>query len=131
MNFNPMKQAGQVRLGSPTLAGLAFAFAAMGVTALLASVILMAGDQGEEVLPTYAYIIHGISALLGSFVSGRKSGSRGWYYGGMLGLVYSVIVLVIGFLSFDRGIDLHTLYFVAGAFLVGAIGGIMGVNTRR
>jgi putative membrane protein (TIGR04086 family) len=131
MNFNTMRQAGQTRLGSPMLSGLAYAFIGMALAALLASVIMTMGDQGEDVLPTYAYIIHGISALLGSFVSGRKSGSKGWYYGGMLGVFYSIIVLVVGFLSFDRGFDWNTLLFVAGAFLIGAAGGIMGVNTRK
>lgn len=131
MNFNPMKQAGQVRMGSPMLSGLVYAFTAMAVAALLSSVLIMAGDKGEEVLPAYAYVIHGLSVLSGSFVSGRKAGRKGWYYGGLLGFLYSMIVLIVGFLSFDRGFDWNTLLFVAGAFLAGALGGIMGVNTRR
>ncbi|WP_438444288.1 TIGR04086 family membrane protein [Gorillibacterium sp. sgz5001074] len=129
--MNPIKQAGQVRLGSPMLAGLAYGFITMAVAALAASLILISGDQGEEVLPAYAYAIHGLSVLIGSFVTGRRSGSKGWYYGGLLGLVYSIIVLIVGFLSFDRGADWTLLFFAAGAFLAGALGGIMGVNTRR
>lgn len=129
--MNPIKQAGQVRLGSPMLSGLTYAFVTMALAALASSVILIAADQGEDALPTYAYIIHGLSALVGSFVSGRKSASKGWYHGGLLGLIYSIIVLLVGFLSFDRGLDWNTLIFTAGAFLVGAVGGIAGVNTKR
>jgi putative membrane protein (TIGR04086 family) len=129
--MNLMKPVGEVKLGSPMLSGLLYAFITMGLAALAASVILIMGDQGEEVLPVYAYVIHGVSALFGSFVAGRRSGHKGWYFGGLLGVIYSVIVLLVGFLSFDRGVDMSTLYFAAGAFVVGAIGGIMGVNTRR
>lgn len=129
--MNSFKQAGQVRLGSPMLAGLAYAFITMALAALVSSLILIAADQGEDALPTYAYVIHGLSALIGSFVSGRRAGSKGWYHGGLMGLVYSIIVLVVGFLSFDRGADWTLLLFAAGAFVVGAAGGIMGVNTRK
>lgn len=126
-----IKQASQVRIGSPMLTGLLYAFFAMAASALVASVIVTASDQGEAVLPIYAYIIHGISILIGSFASGRKSGSKGWYHGGLLGLVYSIIVLIIGFLSFDKGMDLSVLQFAAAAFAAGVLGGIFGVNTRK
>jgi putative membrane protein (TIGR04086 family) len=126
-----IKQVSQVRIGSPMLSGLIYAFISMAVCALAASLILTAGEQGEEVLPVYAYIIHGISTLIGSFASGRKAGTKGWYHGGLLGLLYSVIVLIIGFLSFDKGVDWSILQFAAGAFVAGALGGIFGVNTRK
>lgn len=128
MNF---KQVGQVGTGSPMLRGLMFAFAVMAVGALAASVAVTAGDQGEEVLPVYAWIIHGLSVLAGSFASGRRSGMKGWYHGGLLGLLYSIIVLIIGFLSFDKGMDGSVALFAAAAFLVGAVGGIFGVNTKK
>lgn len=126
-----MKQVSPVRIGSPMLTGLIYAFVSMALAALLASVILSAGNQGEEVLPVYAYIIHSVSTFIGSFASGRKSGSKGWYHGGLLGLFYSVIVLIIGFLSFDKGLDWSILLFAAGAFVIGALGGIFGVNTKK
>lgn len=126
-----LKQATQVRIGSPMLSGLLYSFIAMAIGALAASVIMTMGNQGEEVLSLYAYIIHGVAIIIGSFASGRKSGSRGWYYGALLGLVYSIIVLIVGFLSFDKGFDLSVLTFAAGAMLAGIIGGIAGVNTRK
>lgn len=128
MNF---KQASQTRIGSPALSGLLVAFIAMAVGALVASVLLTAGDKGEAALPVYAYMIHGASVLAGSFASGRKAGNRGWYHGGMLGLIYSALVLVIGFLSFNKGLDWSILQFAAGASAAGILGGILGVNTRK
>ncbi|MDF2925103.1 MAG: family rane protein [Paenibacillaceae bacterium] len=126
-----IKQVGQVRIGSPMLSGLIYAFFTMIIGALAASIIMTLGNQGEEVLPVYAYMIHGIAALAGSFASGRKSGSKGWYHGGLLGVLYSIIVMIIGFLSFDKGLDWSILTFAAGAFVIGAIGGILGVNTQK
>lgn len=126
-----IKQVGQAGAGSPMLRGLCYAFVIMAIGALTASVAVTVGDQGEEALPVYAWIIHGASVLAGSFASGRRSGVKGWYHGGLLGLMYSVIVLIIGFLSFDKGLDWSIAAFAAAAFLVGAIGGIAGVNTKK
>lgn len=128
MNF---KQASPARVGAPLLTGLVWSFIVMAAAALISSVILTLGNQGEEALPFYAYVIHGISILIGSFVSGRRSGNKGWYHGGLLGLLYSAIILVIGFLSLDQGLGLRVLGFIAGAFVAGAIGGILGVNTSK
>jgi len=129
--MNPMKHVSPARIASPLLAGLIYAFILMAAATVLISLLLLSGDGGEESLPTYAYGIHALALLSGSFVSGKRAGRKGWYFGGILGLLYGIIVLAIGFLSFDRGLDLQTLAFIAAAFLIGAVGGIMGVNTRK
>lgn len=120
-----------IRLASPLFSGLVYTFIVMGITTIAASMILMLTDQDEARLTAYSYVIHGISVLTGSFVSGKRAGFKGWYYGALLGLLYGVIVLIIGFLSFDRGLDIRTLLFVGGAVLTGVVGGILGVNARK
>lgn len=129
MNYEN-KTAG-IRLGSPLLSGLVYAFIVMGIATIAASLVLILTDQDENRLPVYAYAIHGLSILAGSFVSGKRAGFKGWYYGAVLGLLYGIVVLIIGFLSFDRGLDLRTVLFAAGAVITGIIGGILGVNTRK
>ena len=74
---------------------------------------------------------YGVSILAGGVASGRRSDSRGWYHGGMLGLVYSVIILIIAFLAYDQGFSMQTLYVTLLTFASGALGGIIGVNTKR
>lgn len=129
--MDSMNNANRIRLGSPLLSGLVYAFIMMGIATVLVSLLLMVTDKGEGSLGALAYGIHGVSVLTGSFVSGRKAGRKGWYYGGLLGVLFGLIVLAVGFLSFDRGLDWNTLSFLAGAFLAGAFGGILGVNAKR
>ncbi|WP_409341625.1 TIGR04086 family membrane protein [Paenibacillus sp. MBLB4367] len=129
--MNPMNKVAQVRMTSPLLAGLAYAFIAMGLATLVTSFILMLTEQKEESLPTFAYVIHALSLLIGGFVSGKRSKNKGWYHGGLLGVVYSVIIFIIAFLSFDQGLGLQSLTFLAVSFGSGVIGGILGVNASQ
>lgn len=129
--MNPMNKVSQVRIGSPLLSGLLYAFVFMGIATVVVSLLVMLADQDESALTGYAYGIHAAAILVGSFMSGKRAGFKGWYYGGILGFLYALIVWVVGFLSLDRGIDIRTLLFVAASFLAGAIGGIVGVNARK
>ncbi len=115
----------------PLLSGLFYAFLWMGLAAFVISMLLLLTGMKEQSLTLYAYLIHGWSTLAGGFVSGRKSGSKGWYIGGMLGILYAIAVILISFLGFDAPIRLSTLYLPALAFTLGALGGMVGVNSRK
>ncbi|RAV21945.1 TIGR04086 family membrane protein [Paenibacillus contaminans] len=129
--MNAMNKVSQVRIGSPLIRGLVYAFIAMGLATLVTSFILMLTDQKEESLPSFAYIIHAGSLLIGGFVSGKRAKNKGWYHGGLLGVLYAVIIFIIAFLSFDQGIDLQSVKFLGTAFGSGVIGGILGVNASK
>lgn len=118
----------RVKLSSPLLAGLTFAFFAMGLLTIAASLILLATSQQEDELPVYAYVIHVISLLIGGYASGKRAGRKGWYYGGLLGVLYALVVWLVAFLGYDRGLDGQSLLFAGVAFLSGALGGMFGVN---
>lgn len=120
-----------VSIQSPILAGLFYAFLVMSIAAVITSLILLLTSQNEDALSTYAYIIHSLSLLLGGWIAGKKAEEKGWYYGGLFGLIYSVIVFVIGFLGFDKGLDWSMLAFLLSAFFLGALGGVVGVNMKK
>lgn len=120
-----------VRIQSPILAGLFYAFLVMSIAAVITSLILLLTNQKEDALPAYAYIIHSLSLVLGGWIAGKKSEWKGWYFGGLFGLIYSIIVMLIGFLGFDKGFDLNTLGFAVASFFIGALGGVIGVNMKK
>ncbi|WP_010270738.1 TIGR04086 family membrane protein [Paenibacillus senegalensis] len=120
-----------VSIQSPILAGLFYAFIVMSIAAVITSLILLLTSQNEDALSAYAYLIHSLSLLLGGWIAGKKAEEKGWYYGGLFGLIYSVIVFVIGFLGFDKGLDWNMLAFVVAAFFLGALGGVVGVNMKK
>lgn len=118
----------RMRVASPMLAGLTYAFVLMGLAAVVAALIMLATSQQEAELPVYAYVIHVVSLLIGGYVAGKRAGRKGWYFGGTLGIIYAVIVWLVGFLTYDRGLNAQDALFLAVAFVVGAIGGVFGVN---
>ncbi|CDN42433.1 MULTISPECIES: TIGR04086 family membrane protein [Paenibacillus] len=129
--MNPIKNVQKVRIGSPMLGGLAYSGLWLALGALLLSLMLYAGNLSEDSLPAWALGIHGTASLCGGFTSGKRSGAKGWYHGGLLGLVYGLLVLVIGFLAADAGMSSKTGILFLIVALAGAFGGMIGVNLRK
>lgn len=113
------------------LFGLFAAILWLGAGALLLSLLLRYGGLDERSLPALALAAHGISALAGGFTAGRRAGQKGWYIGLLLGSLYALIVLTIGFLAADAPLRLESLALLATAAAAGTLGGMFGVGTRR
>ncbi|MFC0212561.1 TIGR04086 family membrane protein [Paenibacillus chartarius] len=129
--MNPINKVNQVRIASPLLSGLLYAFVMMAAGTLIVSLLLLWSNVQESSLPTYGKIVHGLSIFIGGWVAGKRSGSRGWYQGGILGALYAVTVGIVGFLAFDNSLNWAALALLGGAFAAGALGGMLGVNTRK
>ncbi|ERM17465.1 hypothetical protein AYJ08_20950 [Brevibacillus sp. SKDU10] len=98
---------------------------------IFAALLLSFTNVKESSLPYFSYVINICSLLIGGFVTGRKCGARGWYYGGLTGLGYFFLVLLIGFLGFNAPLNFSTLLYTLFAFLIAGIGGVFGVNTTN
>jgi putative membrane protein (TIGR04086 family) len=129
--MEPIKNKAAVRLTSPLFSGMVYAFITMAISSLLYSFVLALTKQNEDSLTFFVYLIHALAIFIGSYASGKRINNRGWYHGGILGLVYAIIIVLIGFLSFDNGISLQTLLAIIAAYLIGAFGGILGVNHTK
>src|SRR5690606_17428092 len=98
---------------------------------LILALLLEWTSFSESQVPFVMYIINGIALLWGGFVAGRRSSTRGWLSGAMSGLGYALLLLIIGFLAFDMNMSTQAAAFLAIAVLLGALGGILGINTAR
>jgi putative membrane protein (TIGR04086 family) len=116
---------------SPLLSGLTFALIFMLIGTIMTSLLMLATNLQESSLYSYTMSVHGVAMLIGGLVSGKRSGSKGWYHGGLLGLVYSFIVWMIGFLAYDAGLSEQTFYLIVLSFIFGALGGMLGVNLKK
>jgi putative membrane protein (TIGR04086 family) len=121
----------QPRISSPVLAGLIFAFAWMGGGALILSLLLFATGMKEASLPLYTFILHAVSLWFGGLAAGKRAKSKGWSTGGIVGVIYAIIVILVAFLGFNKGVSLSTAVFLAGSFLAGSAGGMVGVNSGK
>lgn len=119
------------RIASPVLSGLLRSFVLMFLGAFVLSVLLWGSGLEEGDLSLYTYIVHGLAALLGGGTAGRRSERKGWYQGGMTGLLYGAAVLTVGFLALDTALKAADVLWVAGAALLGCLGGMFGVNLGK
>lgn len=75
--------------------------------------------------------INYLSIAVGGLLAGRLAGKTGWMHGGLVGLLYMLVanMLLSGEGIAGLGVAVFSLRLLAG-FLAGAIGGMLGVNTR-
>jgi putative membrane protein (TIGR04086 family) len=116
---------------SPLFSGLMYAMVFMLLGTLMTSLLMLATNLQESSLYSYTMSVHGVAMLIGGLVAGKRSGTKGWYHGGLLGLLYACIVWIIGFLAYDAGFSEQTLVLLGLSFAAGALGGILGVNLKK
>ncbi|MEI7025274.1 TIGR04086 family membrane protein [Paenibacillus sp. y28] len=129
--MNPMTKVPKVKIGHPLLAALWYAMLWMCVSAVITSLMLAYAKMQEETLGDVVFVIHGLSSAIGGFVAARRHGKRGWYQGALLGMMYTVLIILIGFLGFDGSLSSRTLVLLAVCTCSGALGGMFGVNLNR
>jgi putative membrane protein (TIGR04086 family) len=116
---------------SPLFAGLVYAMVVAVTATVFISLLLALTGLREESLPLYVYMIHGIAVFTGGFISAKRAGLKGWYRGGLLGVFYGILVTLISYLGFSEKVGLDTLVFLLICFLIGAFGGILGINAKK
>ncbi|PTM58328.1 TIGR04086 family membrane protein [Desmospora activa] len=121
--------ASKPKLNSPLLSGLLIVFAIVLAGSVVTALLLRFTSITESSLPYFTYGINGIALLIGGWCAGRKAKQRGLLYGGLTGVLYVIIVLLIGFLAFDTTMRIQPVLFTICATGLSAIGGIFGVNT--
>ncbi len=116
---------------SSMLWGMMYTIIVVLCGSLILALLLEWTSFSESQVPFVMYIINGIALLWGGFVAGRRSSTRGWLSGAMSGLGYAILMLIIGFLAFDMNMSTQAAAFLAIAVLLGALGGILGINAAR
>lgn len=115
----------------PMLAGITYSLIWLGVGALLLSLLLHFTSFKESSLETMAFAVHSFAAFVGGFSSGKRANSKGWYYGGSLGILYGLLIIIVSFLATDVSLSLHSFMLLLTVLAAGAFGGIIGVNLRK
>lgn len=116
---------------SPLFAGLVYAMIVAVTATIVISLLLALTGLREQSLPLYVYMIHGIAVFAGGFICAKRAGIKGWYRGGVLGIIYGLIVTLIAYLGFSSGVNLDSLVFLIVCVIIGAFGGILGINAKR
>ena len=89
-------------------------------------------DMDGKMVNIFITLITCISVALGGFMSARGTGHGGLINGVLAGLIYTIILyLVGGLISRDISFNIVTVIAVALGIICGGIGGVFGVNTSK
>ena len=110
------------------VAALAVTFIFMAVTAALVTYT----NMEENIISYISFASTCISALICGFTAGRGVNNNGALWGTFLGLVYAVIMIaIIKVVAKTDSLGTSVIWTVVQSVLCGALGGILGINTKK
>ena len=96
------------------------------------AIVLTYTSVSENTIVPVIIVVIGISILVGTILESRKIVKNGIGLGGIIGLVYVLILYIISsLLNADFSINTQSFILILVAIFSGMIGGIIGVNNRK
>lgn len=110
--------------------GSSFAIVISLVLLLIFALLLTYTELSENTMVPVVTTIVGISILVGSMASTRKIKKNGLLNGGLVGLIYTIILYLAssGCLGLGFSLTMYSFVMLAVSIITGMIGGIIGVN---
>ena len=98
---------------------------------LIGAILITYTSIGENTIPFITSIIMIIGIVYSSIYCSIHLGKGGWLHGGIIGLTYVLILIVLSkiFIS-DYSLNRIALYKICLGVGTGIIGGILGVNIK-
>lgn len=95
------------------------------------SIILTYTKLSEVLIPFINSVIMILGISSGAVFISRKVDSKGWLSGGLVGVLYFLIIFILGILFIkDFTIDKYSLIKGLIAIVTGCIGGMIGINIK-
>ena len=111
------------------LKGLTFSIIFTLVLFFIFAIILRFSNISDSIIPGIVLIVSIISILCGATICTKKAKSQGWLWGGSVGGIYALLLYIISSLTLTGfSFSFTTIYLILGYILIGAIGGIIGIN---
>ena len=102
------------------------------VLLFIAAVVITATPMSDFGIGICVNVITALSLIVCGFLVSRKARSRGLLNGAGAGLLYTVLLYVIGSLvTQDFSLGMSTVTALSLGVICGGIGGVMGINSRR
>ncbi|HQA58543.1 MAG TPA: TIGR04086 family membrane protein [Acetivibrio sp.] len=112
--------------------GILVSYAITLPIAAVLAYLLMFTDFPQKYMPTAVIITTLLSIVIAGWVSTKNVKSKGWLNGGIVGIVYVLILYLASSIVYrDFSIDVNVIVKFLIGILTGCIGGILGINLRR
>ncbi len=134
-----MLKSNQTSAGFSPVSAVLFMLKAVSVSYVISLIFLFAaaliatfGAFSETAVRISANIVTALGTLTAGFMSGRHFPGKGIFFGAGTGIIYTLLLAVIGNI-FSGSINLGSTFITALIIgvLCGAVGGITGINTKH
>ena len=113
------------------LKGLALSLLLTMFSIFILSLVLLYTPFKESNIPLFNTIIMIISITIGSIYASIKIGEKGWMNGGIVGVAYFLILVLLNYLFMKSFVlDLYLTGKFILSLITGIIGGIIGINIK-
>ena len=113
------------------LKSLAISFVFTLILVLVVSLLLTYTSLKESRIPLLNTIVMVISITVGSIYMAVKVEENGWLYGGLIGALFFLILVLLNFLFIKPFIlDIYSISKFFIALVTGIIAGIIGINIK-
>jgi len=120
-----------VKRSGDILKSLAVAVLLTVILLLILTALLTFTSLKEDRIPLINTVIMILSIVIGSISLAFKVEEKGWLNGGLIGILYFLVVLLISFLFIKPFIfDIYTIGKLLICTVAGVIGGMIGVNIK-
>lgn len=119
-------------MGQIILKALLISYVLTFVVFIIYAILITYTGVSEKGVDTVALVTAGIAVLLAGFEVGIRARAKGLIFGMLTGVLYCLIMLLIGFTCFG-GVEPDTgkLLLVIISALGGGVGGIIGINGKN
>lgn len=95
------------------------------------SLLITYSGVTEKNIPVVVVITSIASVIIAGFDAARGAEKNGWLWGIVAGVIYAVILLLVGF-AVSKGIrfDSRTVTLLAVSIAGGGLGGVLGINVK-
>ena len=99
---------------------------------LIFATVLTYTEVGEETIKPVIIVITAISILIGSGISTRKIKKMGLINGGIVGLIYILLIYIASSITGSGfSLNMYSAMMLVASVIAGILGGIIGVNMKK
>lgn len=85
----------------------------------------------EGIIPIVTSTVMVISVAMSGMYTGLKLRRKGWLNGAVAGLLYAMLIMVMGWVFLDEfAVGMLLLYKALTGIVAGGVGGMIGVNLK-
>lgn len=111
--------------------GVALAAAILFVICLILSILQLFADISDELIIAASVLVLGISAYASAYISTQICRTKGLIQGVLCGVSVFLLTLLVSLLAHEFSFTDLTVVKAIACLIAGAVGGIMGVNTKK